>query len=538
MVRRISRSVSPVVLAAAASPARIASSRASAARQAAQNRPSLRLWLSGRRLATQQTRRLRSPPAGVAGLVAAVGSGSSSSVTVAQSRPPDPGRCCWARYRVLQVLHNPRYAGAFAYGRRHQRRGPDGRTRHTLQPRESWTALIPGAHPGYISWDTYEDNLRRLAESAQSRGTDRRASPPREGPALLQGLAICGRCGNRMTVRYHTRRGVTFPEYLCQRAGIEDGGPPCARITGDAVDAAIGELLLATVTPVALDVAISVQAELEARAADADGLRRQHVERARYAADQARRRYLAVDPGNRLVAANLEADWNEALRHLNRTREDYERHSAAAPLGDTDRARIVALATDFPALWSDPRTPQRERKRMIRLLIDDVTLTRQDRITAAVRLRGGQTAILQVPIRLPAPEARRTPAQVIARIDQLLDGHTEAGVAEHLDQAGILSGTGQAFHAGIVRHRRVKHQLASREQRLLARGLLGLEAAAAQLGVCTQTVKRWHHEGLIGGELVNDKGTHLYRVPERPPRKRTGRPPKGAARPARAPVPD
>ncbi len=453
---------------------------------------------------------------------------------------PNKGTLAWlplAHHRVLQILHNPRYAGAFAYGRRHQRRGPDGRTRHTLQPRESWTALIPGAHPGYISWDTYEDNLRRLAESAQSRGTDRRASPPREGPALLQGLAICGRCGNRMTVRYHTRRGVTFPEYLCQRAGIEAGGPPCARITGDAVDAAIGELLLATVTPVALDVAICVQAELEARAADADGLRRQHVERARYAADQARRRYLAVDPGNRLVAANLEADWNEALRHLNRTRENYERHSAAAPLGDTDRARIVALATDFPALWSDPRTPQRERKRMVRLLIDDVTLTRQGRISVAVRLRGGQTATLQVPVRLPAPQARRTPAQVIAKIDQLLDGHTEAGVAEHLNQAGILSGTGQAFHAGIVHHLRVKHALASREQRLLARGLLGLEAAAAQLGVCTQTVKRWHHEGLIDGELVNDKGSHLYRVPDRPPRKRTGRPPKGAARPP-APVPE
>ena len=122
---------------------------------------------------------------------------------------------------LLQVLHNPRYAGAFVYGRRRQRRGPDGRTRHALQPREAWTVLIPDAHPGYISWDRYEDNLRRLAECAQSRGEDRRVSPPREGPALLQGLAVCARCGKRMTVRYHARGQVLLPEYLCQRAGIE-----------------------------------------------------------------------------------------------------------------------------------------------------------------------------------------------------------------------------------------------------------------------------------------------------------------------------
>ena len=122
-----------------------------------------------------------------------------------------------------------------------------------MQPREAWTALIPDAHPGYISWQTYEDNQRRLAEAAQARGEDRRASPPREGPALLQGLVICGRCGARMTVRYHTRRDVLLPEYLCQRRGIEEATPSCQSIPGDRVDAAIGQLLLATVTPVARD---------------------------------------------------------------------------------------------------------------------------------------------------------------------------------------------------------------------------------------------------------------------------------------------
>lgn len=441
---------------------------------------------------------------------------------------PNKGTLAWLpllHHRVLQVLHNPRYAGAFAYGRRRQRRGADGRTRYSLQSREAWIALIPGAHPGYISWDTFEDNLARLAECAYAHGAERRASPPREGPALLQGLVVCGRCGGRMTVRYHSRRGQILPQYSCQRAGIEDGGPICAAVAGAGVDAAVGELLLATVTPLALEVALAVQAELEGRAAEADALRRQHVERARHAAEAARRRYLAVDPDNRLVAANLEADWNEALRTLTRAQEDYERQTAqAVPLGAEDKARIAALASDFPALWSDPRTPQRERKRMVRLLVEDVTLLRGDDISVHVRFRGGQTHSLHVAVGLTAPEARRTPAAVIAEINRLLDDHTEGGVADALNRAGMRSGTGQPFHSGIVHHIRVKHGVASRAQRLAARGLIGLEEAAARMGVCTTTVKQWHHEGRIAGERLDDKGSHYYRVPAIPPRKKVGRP--------------
>jgi DNA invertase Pin-like site-specific DNA recombinase len=446
---------------------------------------------------------------------------------------PNKGTLAWfplRHHRVLQVLHNPRYAGAFVYGRRRQRRGPDGRTRNSVQPREAWTSLIPGAHTGYIGWDSFEENLRRLAEGAHAHGAERRAGPPREGPALLQGLAVCGRCGGRMTVRYHSRRGEVLPQYSCQRAGIEDGGPICAAIAGQGVDAAVGELLLATVTPLALEVALAVQAELEGRTVEADALRRQHVERARHAAEQARRRYLAVDPDNRLVAANLEADWNESLRMLTRAQEDYERQAAGtAPLAAQDKARIAALASDFPALWSDPRTPQRERKRMVRLLVEDVTLIRADDIAVHVRLRGGRAETLHVAVGLTAPEARRTPAAVVAEVDRLLDHHTEGGVADALNRAGIVSGTGQPFHAGMVNHVRRNHGLADRKQRLAARGLVDLDEAAARMGVCTSTVKAWHHEGRIEGEPLNDKGQHYYRVPPVTPRKKIGRPLKSRA---------
>jgi hypothetical protein len=431
---------------------------------------------------------------------------------------PNKGTLVWLplrHHRVLQVLHNPRYAGAFVYGRRRQRRGPDGRLRHALQPREAWTVLIPDAHPAYISWVRYEDNLRRLAECAQSHGEDRRASPPREGPALLQGLVICGRCGKRMTVRYHSRRGELIPEYVCQRTGIEEGIPACFRIGGEGIDKRIGQLLLDTVTPLALEVALAVQTEVEGRAAEADALRRQAIERARHAAEQARRRYLAVDPDHRLVAANLEADWNESLRALSAAQDEYERQAAhAMPLADTDKARITALATDFPALWSDPRTPQRERKRMVRLLIEDVTLRRDDKIiTVGVRFKTGQTATFEVTVGPTASEIRRTPPEVIAQVDQLLDHYTEAGVAQELNRLGVLSSTDDTFNPVMVNHIRRKHGLQSRFARLREQGLLTLDEMATTLDVHPQTVKERAARGQLVSVTYNDKNQCLYAPP-------------------------
>jgi hypothetical protein len=296
-----------------------------------------------------------------------------------------------------------------------------------------------------------------------------------------------------------------------------------------AIDRAISGLLLQTLTPLTLEVALTVQAELEARAAEADQLRRADVERARHAAELARRRYLAVDPGNRLVAATLEADWNDALRQLSAATDGYEhRSNAARALSDGDRAKIAALATDFPALWSDPRTPERERKRMVRLLLDDVTLARQPAggIAMHVRFKGGQTTSLTVPAPLAAPDLRRTPAPVIAAIDTLLGQHTDAAVADKLNHAGTRSGTGQPFTAGMIRHIRQAHHLASREDRLRAKGLAGIGQTASRPGVSRTTTKKWAAEGRLDSEIFNDKGERLYLIPAIAPFKPIGRPPK------------
>ena len=258
---------------------------------------------------------------------------------------PRKGEIDWkplAHHVVLRVLHNPRYAGAFTFGRHRDIRLPGGKLSRTVLPREEWISFIPGAHPGYITLDQYDANRARLAANAAAHGRDRAAGPPREGPALLQGIIICGTCGQRMTVRYHQRRGRLLPTYVCQRDGIAHGRRICQAVPGAGLDERIGQLLIDTLTPLAIEAALTVTAELEHRADQADALRAAHVERARYHADLARRRYLAVDPANRLVADTLEADWNTALRALSQAQDAYDqaRKNNTGQLTDAQKARI------------------------------------------------------------------------------------------------------------------------------------------------------------------------------------------------------
>jgi hypothetical protein len=442
---------------------------------------------------------------------------------------PCKGKLLWEplrHWRVLRVLHNPRYAGAFVFGRTRTRKRLGGPTVIEMLPREEWTVLLPDTHPGYISWEQFETNLRRLRENAQAHGSERRKSPPREGPALLQGLAVCGLCGRRMTVRYHTRNGKQWPEYVCQSEGIAAAKAKCQTIPGGDIDHVIGELLIEAVSPMTLEVALQVQAELEARAEEADALRRQRVERMRHEADLARRRFMEADPANRLVVDVLEAEWNEKLRALHEAQEEFEerRTQDRAELSEEQRKQILDLATDFPRLWKDPKTPQRERKRMVRLLIEDVTLTKGNEITAGVRFRGGATRSLTLPLAQCAWQLRQTSAQVVAEIDALLDHHTEGRIADILNERGYVSGEGMRFNARMVRRLRRDYGLKKRYDRLRGAGLLTLDEIAHVLGVSTATAKIWRNHGLLRAHVHNDKNECLYEHPgEDPPVKKQGR---------------
>ena len=432
---------------------------------------------------------------------------------------PNKGDVVWGDLvfsRALAMLHNPRYAGAFFYGRTRISKLYDGKTKHKKFPRDQWHVLLRDKHEGYICWDRHEENIRRLHENAQANGADRKKGPPREGPALLQGIVICGICGSRMTIRYHTRKAKRIPEYRCQKQGISAGGERfCQCIPGAIVDDAIGKLLIESISPMALEVALNVQKELNARIEEADQLRRQQVERARYEADLSRRRYMQVDPANRLVADSLEADWNDKLRTLTEVQEEYERQRKSDRMifDAKERSRILALATDFPKLWQNPKTPDREKKRMVRLVVEDVTLLKDSGITVHVRFKGGMIKTLNLPAPKNGWQLRKTSKAVVSQIDQLLGQHTDAEVANILNNSGMVSGSGQPFKARTVFNIRRSYGLKSHYERLRDRGLFTLNEIAKKLKVSKRTVKKWGANQILISYKCNDKNERVYEWP-------------------------
>jgi hypothetical protein len=428
---------------------------------------------------------------------------------------PRKGEVVWGPLdhpRTLWALHHPRYAGAFVYGRTHQRKID---RKYRKRPQEEWIALVRDAHPAYITWEQFDEHQTMLRDNAAVHGQDRRRSPAREGPALLQGLVICGKCGLRMTVRYRHARGALFPIYMCQREGIQHGHALCQHISGTSIDDAIGTLVIDAVSPLALEVSLGVQQELHARLAEADALRHKAVERAQYDADLARQRFMRVDPNNRLVADSLEADWNEKLRQLTDAQDRYrqQHETDCAALTEEQRQRILALAQDVPRLWRDPATPARERKRMLRLIIEDVTLLKGKELVMHIRFRGGATRTLTVPRPAPAWALRRTNPEVVAEIDRLLDEYTDVEVARVLNARGFHSKAGKPVDIMMVARVREHYQLKPRYKRLRERGLLTLDEVARTLGISTATVKQWRLAGLLRAHAYNDKNQYLYEPP-------------------------
>jgi DNA invertase Pin-like site-specific DNA recombinase len=426
--------------------------------------------------------------------------------------------------RVLQVLHNPRYAGAFFHGRTRSCRNLNGRSSSRRLPPDQWHALLPETHAGYITWDQYKRNQQILRENAQAHGHDRRHGPPGGGPALLQGMVLCGICGQRMTVCYQLRKVGLVPKYRCQKEGIEHGERICQSIPGLGIDEAVGGLLLEILTPWTLEVALVVQQELQQRLDEADELRRQHVERARYDADLARDRFMQVDPKNRLVADTLEANWNERLRALTDAHEQYERQRQAdrAVLDQETRSRILALAADFPKLWKDPKTPDRERKRMARLLIEDVTLTKGEQLTIQVRFKGGAVRTLISPLPQPSWMIWQTNREVVAEVDRLLNDYTDSQIAAMLNERGWHPGKGGLFTKGIIACVQNHYRLQSRFDRLREAGMLTQQEMANQLRVTRSTIENWSRIGLLKRRPYNDK-QYLYEpVGTNPPHKQQG----------------
>lgn len=280
-------------------------------------------------------------------------------------------------------------------------------------------------------------------------------------------------------------------------------------------------MLIDALAPLSLETTLAIQSEVEAREAEADRLRRQHVERARHEAEVAQHRFLRVHPDNRLVADALEAEWNARLRDMAEAQAIYERQRADAQqtLDDEQRAAILDLATDVPRLWRDPHTPDRERKRLARLLLEDVTLLKTDHVTAHVRFKGGATRTLRLPLPVPIGLLRKTDPAIVAEIDQLLEDHTDAEIGAILAERDVHTGGGVAFARLRVREVRLAYKLRSRYERLRARGYLTLQEMAQVLHVGPQTVKTWRRRGVLKGEAGDDRGNYLYSLHQRLPRR-------------------
>jgi DNA invertase Pin-like site-specific DNA recombinase len=432
---------------------------------------------------------------------------------------PGKGRLFWKRLdhsRALQVLRNPAYAGAYAYGRSRYRR-VNGKLRavRTRLPQSEWTVLLTDHHFGYITWERYQANQAQLSRSARGFCADRRQGPPREGPALLQGIAICGKCGNRMGARYDSRR--ERPRYVCHRDGIANVRPICQTISGAAIDAAISELALELVAPAAIDAALGVQDEIERRHRGVVDLHERSLQRAAEEAALARRRYESVDYANRMVADVLEADWNLKLQRQAEVAAecDRQRRRGRELLEEEQRRRIRDLATDFPGVWRDPRTPPRQRKRMLRLLIEDVTLRKDDHIFLGVRLRDGAVRELTLPLPLSAWQMRRTPPAIVSLVDRLLEDRSDDDVAAALRRAGHRAYRDRPYRKQHVQNIRYAYGLASHKNRLIARGMLTSSQMAARLGKSVSAVHLLGQKGRLESCLVD--GARLFWPPAEDP---------------------
>ena len=412
---------------------------------------------------------------------------------------------------IIHILRNPVYAGAFAYGRSKTVKCPNGRRSVTL-PINEWKVLIKDAHEGYISWEEFEKNQSQWMLSNKVE----KKSKPREGCALLQGVAICGICGRRMFSNYYNRKnGQLIPQYICNVAHSNKGEPRCQSFGGELVDKAVGNLLMESVTPLTLEVALNVQKELEQRAEEADKIRRQQVERAQYEVNLAERRYMQVDPENRLVAASLEDQWNEKLRCLEKEKEEYERlcKEDKATLSKKNQKEILDLARDFPSLWQNPDVPHRERKRMLRLLVEDVTLLLGGKtITIHVHFKSGAIKTLSVPKPLTLGEQRTTKPEVVEEIDRLLEEHTPFEVAKMLNNRGFKTGTGQKISVTMIQYTRYRYKLKSHEERLRERGYLDVNEMAKRLDSEPWVVYGYYRKGLIKKRPA-DRTKNMYEVP-------------------------
>jgi DNA invertase Pin-like site-specific DNA recombinase len=410
--------------------------------------------------------------------------------------------------RLNQVLHNPTYAGIYAYGRRWEKQVVvDGqiRTRRLRHSPEQWPVRVDATHPGYIDWDTFVKNQERLRNNL-SRMHGATPGAPKNGPALLTGLVLCGRCGRRMRVDYSSEERKIW-RYLCI-GKHETGQAICWSVLGTELDRAVEEIFLAAMAPAEIDLSLAVEQEANQQAKSLQTQWQARIEQARFEARRAERRYKAVDPENRVVARTLEREWEARLRDLEQVERQYEdaRRARHIDLNESDREQLRAMARQLPALWRASSTTAAERKAMLRLVIEVVTLEPIDLPRRATRLRVQWRSGVVDERLVDRPPWGATASANIERIRAMAaEGLHDEQIAARLKAEGLVTAKHRPWSTGAVQHLRLKHGIAAnakpRNQALPDRhprtGHFSIPGAARRFGVRYDTVKNWLKRGLV-----------------------------------------
>ena len=419
------------------------------------------------------------------------------------------------------VLSNPVYAGVYTYGKTRTERfvnaqgNVQARMRHL--PQSEWSVLIKDHHEGYIDWLTYEANQQRLDSNARPRA-HQAGGAVREGSALLQGLATCGHCGRKLHTHYRGKHQT--PGYHCSNKEIVNGrGVYCLSVGGLQIDKAVADTFLAAVQPAGLEAALRAAEQLQS---DHDGALTQWrlaVERADYDAQRAERRYRAVDPDNRLVARGLEAQWEQSLQALEQARRELTQReqSRPRPLSANERARVTELGRDLSQLWRAPSTSLRDKKELLRTLLEEVSISvfrEQYRAMLRLRWRGGLITDCDVSLPRSRPATVRTDEDTIGLVRRLALHHDDATIAGILNKQERVTARGLRFTQGFVGNLRRHWGIPCFEppEQVPTGELLSIKQAAQALGLAASTMHRWVNDGFIAGEQVTPGAPWRIRV--------------------------
>lgn len=425
------------------------------------------------------------------------------------------GKLIWGRLthsRACTVLKNPSYAGVYVYGRhRCQKKLSETGQLHgstVAVPMDAWPIMRKDHHEGYISWDNYLDNQKIVKQNQTNEEGNITPLNAREGLALLQGLLMCGLCGHRLSTRYKGNGGI-YPTYECNwKKGEGIDHKYCFSVNATLIDLAVSQKVLMIINPAQIEIAIKAFEELEHRNQSLERQWQMKIERAEYDAQLAQRRYEEVDPSNRLVAATLEKDWNEALALLQQVKTQYAEYQKKNIMITTkgQKENLLALAKDFPRLWNAPATSSKDRKRILRLLIKDITVKKlkgDHKATLHICWQGGAVEVLEVPIPLPANERWKHSDEIVCRVRELARTMTDQQIVENFRQEGLRTNKGNPFTLHNISWIRFKHKISSPV--LQKPEELSINQVAEKFSVSHYVVRYWIERGLVSSRRIGSK---------------------------------